>query len=68
MPWKPHPRNPLVLVLFAFADEVLGAGLDPPGSLREMGWKRVEEKEGERDRGRRKRRDRKEMERGEREG
>lgn len=34
--------------LFAFADEVLGAGARPPGSLREMGWRRVEEKRGER--------------------
>lgn len=40
--------------LFAFADEVLGAGARPPGSLRETGWRREEEKR-ERDKGRRKR-------------
>ena len=40
--------------LFAFADEVLGAGARPPGSLRETGWRTEEEKRG-RDKGRRKR-------------
>ena len=34
--------------LFAFADEVLGVGARPPGSLRETGWRREEEKRGER--------------------
>lgn len=56
LPWKPHPRNPLVLVPVAFADEVLGAGARPPGSLRETRWRREEEKRGERDKGQEKER------------